>query len=205
MNQWVYIDVKEKKRVTCPVVRLEWFGYKCGATLQAQSPRGHKCGPWNCTGLAAFSQRLLLSPQHCVSPDLMFSWHRIQPAQGPCAHVSARAVIAPLRKERDRRLWVVRRVLSFNPWRMGGIPGVRCAWASFPFWKLVILGDLGSSSLFQRQITSQDRVAPILCYMCWMFWIVFELCFLCKLLIWFKADWCLDALGCITCKLWSGK
>ena len=47
-------------------------------------------------------------------------------------------------------------------------PCVRSALASFPFQRLVILGDLGNNSLFQKQISSEDRVAPILCYVCRM-------------------------------------
>lgn len=62
------------------------------------------------------------------SPDTQYS-----PVHWPRAHVSARAVIAPLSKEKDRRLRVARQALSFNPRRrMGGAPVPGVPWHPFP-------------------------------------------------------------------------
>ena len=142
----------------------------------------------------------------------MLSWHTIQPVHWPRAHVSAHAVIAPLSKEKDRRLWVARQALSFNPWRkMGGAPVSGVPWHPFPSRNLRYLETWAVIPCSRSKSLPRTGWPPfcVTCAECRLsciwYLLVFELCFLYKLLIWFKADWCLNALGCITCKLWSGK
>lgn len=169
--------------MSCCTSWMSWMHiYNCWAALQAQRPPGHKRRPWNCSRLAAFSQ----SPQHCMSQsDLMLSWHTIQPVHCPRAHVSARAVIAPLSKEKDLRLWVARQALSFNPWRrMGGAPVSGVPWHPFPSRNLRYLETWAVIPCSRSKSLPRTGWPPfcVTCAECRLsciwYLLVFELCFL---------------------------
>lgn len=62
------------------------------------------------------------------------------------------------KKEKGRRVPVVRQALGFNPrGRADGTPGVSFAWASLSFRKLGKRGDPGAGSLFQEHIPPEDQ------------------------------------------------